>query len=178
MPRTEVALLDDLLAPHAAALGNEFAAYRNHAFRVLNFCAAFGLNDPDAFPKMIIASAFHDLGIWTDRTWDYLPPSEGLARAFLARSGKAEWTTEVTAMIHEHHKLTPPATDPTGLVGAFRKADLVDVSRGVFAFGLPRTFLREVFSEFPNEGFHKGLVRRTFEWFPSHPLNPLPMFHF
>jgi len=40
-------------------------------------------------------------------------------------------------MIGEHHKLRHYRNQPSGLVEAFRQADLVDVSHGLFAFGLP-----------------------------------------
>jgi hypothetical protein len=172
---TRVALLDELLQHYALVLGKDFTAYRNHTYRVINFCSALSA-DSEQLPKMTIAAAFHDLGIWTDETFDYLPPSERLAQAFLAREGRTEWMPEIRAMIHEHHKITRYPSDPTGLVEVFRKADWVDVSRGLLTFGLPRQFLREVFSTFHNAGFHKRLVQLSFARLLSHPLNPLPMF--
>ena len=176
MVLTKIPLLDELLQHHASALGADFGAYRNHTYRVVNFCSALSTSDPMAIEKIAMAAAFHDLGIWTDKTFDYLPPSEGLARAYLARKGNAEWAPEIRAMIHEHHKITRYRRNPTWLVEAFRRADLVDVSRGIITFGLPRKFLREVFSTFPNAGFHKRLVQLSLRWLLSHPLNPLPMY--
>jgi hypothetical protein len=177
MVLTAVALLDELLQRHAPALGNDFAAYRNHTYRVINFCSALSTDDPVPLEKMAIAAAFHDLGIWTDETFDYLPPSERLAQAYLAKSGKSEWAPEISAMIHEHHKITRyTAANPNWLVEAFRRGNLVDVSRGIFTFDLPRTFLREVFAAFPNAGFHKRLIQLSFRRLLSHPLSPLPMY--
>jgi hypothetical protein len=63
----EIATLDTILQGHAAALGRDFTAYRNHAYRVANFCLA-----PDRamqIEKVAIAAAFHDLGIWTAATF-------------------------------------------------------------------------------------------------------------
>jgi hypothetical protein len=37
---TEIATLDELLQAHAAQLGNDYTAYRNHTYRVVNLCAA------------------------------------------------------------------------------------------------------------------------------------------
>lgn len=173
---TQVALLDELLRHYAPVLGKDFDGYRNHTYRVVNFCAAFATDDPEPLRKITIAAVFHDLGIWTDKTFDYLPPSEKLAEAYLAEVGKAEWTPEIRAMIHEHHKITRYPSDPKGLVEAFRRADWVDVTRGLLTFGLPRTFLREVFSTFPDAGFHKLLVQLSARRLLSHPLSPLPMF--
>jgi len=172
---TNVALLDELLQHHAAALGKDFAGYRNHTYRVINFCSALSTKEPEQLQKIAIATAFHDLGIWTDQTFDYLPPSEMLAQAYLAGTGKPEWTPEIRAMIHEHHKITSYQSNPIGLVEAFRKADWVDVSRGLISFGLPSEFLRTIFSTFPNAGFHKRLVQLSFSRLLSHPLSPLPM---
>lgn len=173
---TAVALLDDLLESYAPAIGKDFAAYRNHTYRVVNFCSALSTNDPVGLQKFTIAAAFHDLGIWTDKTFDYLPPSERLAQSYLTKEGKADWGPEIAAMIHEHHKVTQYRSDPSGLVETFRRADWVDVSRGIVSFGLPRAFLREVFSAFPNAGFHKRLAQLSFSRLLKHPLNPLPMF--
>ncbi len=176
MVLTRVALLDELLQHHAPAVGNDFTAYRNHTYRVINFSSALSTDDPVRLDKMAIAAAFHDLGIWTDKTFDYLPPSERLARGYLAENDKMEWAPEIIAMIHEHHKITRYKSNPAWLVEAFRRADLVDISRGVIAFGLPRKFVRDVLSTFPNAGFHKCLVQLSFRRLLSHPLSPLPMY--
>lgn len=59
----------------------------------------------------------------------------------------------------------------------FRRADWTDVSLGLRCFGLPWTFVREVQRKFPDSGFHWRLVALTLERLRSHPLSPLPMFH-
>jgi hypothetical protein len=176
MVLTTVPLLDELLQHHASALGDDFTAYRNHTYRVVNFCAALSTNDPVPLAKMTIAAAFHDLGIWTDGTFDYLPPSERLAQAYLVRTGNTEWSSEIKEMIHEHHKLTRYKPNPNWLVEAFRRADLIDLSLGIITFGLPRSFVNEVRSAFPNAGFHKRLIQLSFTRLVTHPLNPLPMY--
>jgi hypothetical protein len=176
MVLTTVPRLDEVLQHHASALGNDFVAYRNHTYRVINFCSALSTDDPVALEKMAIAAAFHDLGIWTDKTFDYLPPSERLAQAYLLKIGKAEWSSEIKAMIHEHHKIRRYLSNPNWLVEAFRRADSIDVSLGIITFGLPRRFVREVRSAFPNAGFHKRLIQLSIQRLLSHPLNPLPMY--
>jgi hypothetical protein len=174
---TTVPLLDELLERYAPALGRDFAAYRNHTYRVMNFCVVLARGDAETTrDKIAIAAGFHDLGIWTDHTFDYVPPSERLAQSYLVEAGRADWAPEIGAMIHEHHKITRYLANPTWLVEAFRRADLVDVSRGIITFGLPRKFLRRVFSTFPNAGFHKRLAQLSLTRFLSHPLSPLPMY--
>ena len=71
--------LDRVLETHAVELGADFTAYRNHTYRVVNFCAALAPCADDALEKVALAAAFHDLGIWTAHTFDYLQPSIELA---------------------------------------------------------------------------------------------------
>lgn len=175
MIATRVELLDDLLQEHETALGLDLQAYRNHAYRVLNFCYALSPAQPDRTPKLAIAVAFHDLGIWAARTFDYLPPSEALAAAYLDSKGLNGWRGEVLGMIGQHHKITRCEPGTPALVETFRRADWVDVTHGVISHGLPRTFLHEVFAAFPDAGFHKRLLQLSWRRLLSHPLSPLPM---
>jgi hypothetical protein len=59
--------LDRVLHVYRAVLGGDFTAYRNHAYRVVNLCAAQSLRSSEQLEKVAIAAAFHDLGIWTER---------------------------------------------------------------------------------------------------------------
>lgn len=54
--------------------------------------------------KYALASEFHDLGIWTDKTFDYLEPFISLANNYLNISGKSDLSNEIKAMINMHHK--------------------------------------------------------------------------
>jgi hypothetical protein len=172
---TEIPLLDEVLEAHAVELGGDFTAYRNHAYRVVNLCVALSPGEPAQLEKIATAAAFHDLGIWTDCTFDYLGPSAELACAHLTRAGREEWAPEVTEMIFEHHKISPYRGQRHRLVEPLRRADWVDVSKGLITFGLPRELLREVFSTWPSVGFHKRLVRLGLNRLRTHPWNPLPM---
>ncbi len=128
----------------------------------------------DARRKVIIAGCFHDLGIWSDRTFDYLPPSIVRAAAYLKENGLGAWTPEVELMIASHHKLRRFSDGRYALVEVFRRADLIDVSLGLVKFGLSGTYIREVKRHFPNQGFHKRLVQLAGGWAPRHPTSPLP----
>lgn len=172
---TEIATLGELLHAHAAELGGDFTAYRNHTYRVVNLCVALSSSDPEQLEKIAIGAAFHDMGIWTAGTFDYLQPSTTLASAHLARAGRADWTSEITGMILEHHKISPYRGDSHSLVEPFRRVDWVDVSRGLITFGLSRSLLREIFSAWPNAGFHKRLVQLSLKRLRTHPWSPLPM---
>ncbi len=63
------------------------------------FAALAGTDD---VPKaVLIASAFHDLGIWTDRTFDYFAPSIRHAHVSLKANDLAHLEPEVHGLI-EH----------------------------------------------------------------------------
>lgn len=172
---TPLALLDELLDVWRPQIGTAFPGYRNHCQRMAAFTLALlpSASDDDR-RKIAIAACFHDLGIWSDGTIDYLPPSSRRARDYLAAQGLAAWTTEVELMIDEHHKLRR-FKDPTWpLVEAFRKADLVDVSLGLVKFGIPGETVRTLKAAYPNEGFHKTLMGLAGGWFKQHPLSAPP----
>lgn len=166
--------LDAILAQWEPVIGADFAGYRNHCYRVLNLTRAFGHADADSTVKAAIAAAFHDLGIWSARSFDYLAPSRALAMVYLEQEGKGAWAAEIDAMITMHHKLTG-AGPAASLVEAFRRADWIDVSLGVLRYGLPRQVVNEVQAAFANEGFHRRLVKLTVGRVLTHPFSPLPM---
>ena len=173
---TESATLDAVLSGHAIALGGDFAGYRNHACRVANLCLALSPTADEGKRQIVeIAAAFHDLGIWTAGTFDYIEPSVKLASAHLARSSQEAWAPEIETTIREHHKLSRYRAHPEWLAEPFRKADLVDLSRGVVTFGLPRGFIRDLFEQWPSAGFHRRLVQLSLTRLKTHPWNPLPM---
>lgn len=171
---TDVAVVEEVLQAHATALGPDVAGYRNHVYRVLNFCA-LQAGPSQSTTKMAVAAVFHDLGIWTDKTVDYLQPSIRLATAYLAQSGHQDWTAEISTTILEHHKISPYRGDSQWLVEAFRRADWIDVSRGLRTFGLSRATLAPIFSTWPNAGFHKRLIQLSLARLRTHPWSPLPM---
>jgi hypothetical protein len=171
---TSVPTIDAVLHDHAAELGHDFIGYRNHVYRVLNLCAAV-VKDRVDLEKIAVAAVFHDLGIWTNSTFDYIEPSAALARAYLTAHGRAAWIAEIETAIRDHHKITSFSASRDSLVEAFRRADWIDVTRGLRTFGLPRPLIRSVLAGWPSAGFHWRLVQLTLERFRAHPLTPLPM---
>jgi hypothetical protein len=169
-------LTAEIIAAHATALGPDFTAYRNHVCRVLEFHLALsGETMPST--AVSIAAAFHDLGIRTAQTFDYLEPSAALAAAYLERHGLAALEPEVRALIVEHHKLTRYTGPHAASVETWRRADLIDVSLGTLRHGLPRAFVRTVLRTHPNAGFHRLLAKLSAKQFLRTPWRPLPMIH-
>lgn len=126
--------------------------------------------------KYAVAAAFHDLGIWTNKTFDYLDPSAELAKIWLTREGKQEWVPEILQMIDMHHKITRYSGEYEKTVEIFRKADWIDLSYGMLRYKIPGMQIRELIRQFPTKGFHRFLLRKSILNFLRHPLNPLPMF--
>ena len=170
---TRIQIIDDVLSDHATALRDDFVAYRNHVYRIVNLCVAFA--GRRELEKIAVAAVFHDLGIWTNSTFDYITPSIALAHDYLDAHARAGWTADIERMIEDHHKITPSTAGPDSLIEAFRRADWIDVTRGLRRFGIPRPFVARLFATWPSAGFHWRLLTLTFDRFRSHPLTPLPM---
>jgi hypothetical protein len=170
---TRIPTIDDVLSDHATALRNDFFAYRNHVYRIVNLCVA--IVGRSELEKIAVAAVFHDLGIWTNGTFDYIAPSIALAHDYLVARAREDWIAEIEGMIADHHKITPSTADPDSLIEAFRRADWIDVTRGLRRFGIPRPFVARLFATWPSAGFHWRLLTLTLHRFRSHPLTPLPM---
>ena len=142
---------------------------------MLNFCFYLTIPSKEERKKLIIAAAFHDIGIWSDNTVDYLPPSLKQAREYLKANGLEDWTEEIELIINEHHKVRPFKDERYPLVEWFRRADLVDFSLGLIKNGVSKSFIDEVKEALPNAGFHKRLMQLIWKQIKKEPLNPAPM---
>jgi len=172
---SSIELLEKILNEWKPVIGQDFEGYKNHVYRMVNFCLALRACNDEEREKIIIAGCFHDMGIWVDKTLNYIPPSVLPAKKYLIENKLEKWIDEITLMIEEHHKIFKYKNSAYPLVELFRKGDLVDFSLGAVRFGLPNDYIHSVKSMFPNAGFHKGLVQKSSAWFLKHPFNPLPM---
>ena len=170
-----IPLLEEILLEWKDVIGAEYLGYRNHVYRMIHFCLALNEYTDEEKEKIIIAGAFHDMGIWIDDTIDYIKPSIPPALHYLKQRKLDSWSTEIKQMISYHHKIREYKGDFYPLVESFRKADLIDLSLGMITFGLPKELIKKLKSVFPNAGFHKNIGVRTVKWFMKHPLDPVPM---
>lgn len=168
-------LLDELLEPWRSLLGEDFEGYRNHCHRVISYALTLRDASPEEQQKFAIAACFHDLGLWTEKTLDYLQPSSAAARSCLEQRSQAAWSDEICAMIDEHHRLRALRRPLFPLAEVFRQADLVDFSLGLVKCGISPARVREVQQAYPNAGFHHMLMKRAGAWIVRHPFNPAPM---
>lgn len=172
---TQIPLLEALLTPWQDTIGDEYLGYRNHVYRMVHCCLALGDCSEEERQKILIAGAFHDIGIWIEDTVDYIEPSVPPAMAYLRKNDLQPWCDEIRLMITEHHKVRPYHGDYERLVELFRRGDLVDFSGGLVSFGIDKQALKALRTAFPNAGFHRNLGKRGWHWFLKHPLNPAPM---
>jgi hypothetical protein len=170
-----IPLLEEILGEWKEVIGKDYPGYKNHVYRVLHFCFALHEVTAEEREKLIIAACFHDIGLWTDHTVDYLPPSSAKAVAYLKQKNLQKWVTEIELIINMHHKVSSYTDVHYPLVELFRKADLVDFSLGLAKKGVAKEDVRQVKANFPNAGFHKMLMKVQVKWFIKHPLNPLPI---
>lgn len=168
-------IVDDLMLNFKLVIGADYERYRNHACRVFLNCILLDMKNGNE-EKYAIASVFHDIGIWTSQTIDYLDPSIEQVNVYLTEIGKSEWIEELGLMIYWHHKVTGYEGAFKETVTNFRKADWIDVSLGLLTFGGDKKTIRENRKKLPNLNFHMFLVKEIFQNFLKHPFNPLPMF--
>jgi hypothetical protein len=169
--------VERLLEPFVMHLGKDYHKYLNHIIRVIHNCS---LLDPGlaSLNQYILAAVFHDIGIWTHGTIDYLTPSIAAAREYLTRTDNNTILEEIVAMIEWHHKTTGYKGEYDFTVNVFRKADLVDLSFGILNSGIKRQALLEIKEKYPQLGFHRFLFKKLLRNCLRHPFNPLPMFRF
>jgi len=163
-------IIDGALERHRIELGPDLNVLRNHTYRGLNYQLL--LLGAQAIPdSAALAWAVHDIGIWTASTFDYLEPSAALARDLAAEYNIAD-VDAAQEMIRQHHRIRP--TDDR-LTETFRRADLIDVSRGLLRSQVSRATIKTIVAELPYLGFHRFLARGLIGYGIRHPARPLPM---
>ncbi|TKT85993.1 phosphohydrolase [Dyadobacter frigoris] len=156
-------------------MGVDYERYKNHVYRVFLNCTLID-NKKDNEDKYAIAAVLHDVGIWTDHTFDYLYPSIEQARIHLTEIDRTDWIAEISLMIYWHHKMSKYQGTHEHMVETFRKADWIDVSLGLLTFKSDKKKISENRKRFPNLGFHTFLVKESLKNLLKHPTNPLPIF--
>lgn len=168
-------VIEEVLLAYRSVLGNHYHKYRNHVYRVFLNCLLLD-TDGNHTEKYAYAAAFHDIGIWTNQTIDYLEPSISQACSYLAAKEKNELIADITLMIYWHHKVKPYKGISETIVENFRRADWIDVSLGLLHFKTDKKEIAKNRRTFPNLGFHWFLIKKLVSNFFRNPLHPLPMF--
>jgi predicted metal-dependent HD superfamily phosphohydrolase len=164
--------MDLLFEPYLDCIGED-RGYVNHAKRMVMYAMDMKKLYHEQIETFMIAAVFHDLGIWTEKSFDYLEPSIDLARHYLKENGKTAYEDDVVRMIDQHHKVTP--IHDNELAELFRKVDLIDVTWGLISFGIDKKRVQEIQKCFPNNGFHKTLIKWAWKQFIREPWRPVPV---
>lgn len=168
-------IIDPILSEYKTDLGVHFDTYRNHVYRIYNFALLLDSEETN-HEKYAIVAAFHDLGIWSANTFDYLEPSIALAKNYLIKHNKESWIEEISLMIDMHHKRSFYKGKFQETVEVFRKADWIDVTLSIKKYGLANSEIKTIQKQYSNKGFHWFLTKQTFFNLLKNPTNPLPMF--
>ncbi len=169
--------IETILQEYQTIIDRDYQGYLNHCKRVAACCLILSQDSrEDTIRKIAIAIAFHDIGIWTSKTIDYLEPSVKVMLSYLTLHRLLDWQIEITLMITEHHKLTTTKFSEYPLVEYFRQADYADFSLGLLRSNIPKSEFKKLTRQYPNAGFHKTLVYLGLKRFLQKPWSPLPMF--
>jgi hypothetical protein len=152
---------DDLPQPPAALAclealrelsGEVEGPMERHCLRV--FLIAERLAGDETFDRDLVLCAawLHDAGLWCPSDDSYVTEGARLAERILAPFGWAPERLQRCMDACEQHHAPSSRSDLGFEVELIRRADLVDVSGGLVAFGLTRGWLRGVFREVPRDG--------------------------
>lgn len=170
-------VIEQVLEHYSEHLGDDFKKYRNHVYRVFHYALYIVRKSEHMNSKVrgqiAYAAAFHDIGIWTDKTFDYLKPSIFAMQEYLQNSPD---TKIIAGMIFWHHKTSAYVGKYQLLIESFRRADWIDVTKGMKSFGVPKQLMEEVTDVFPYLNFHITLMKKSFQHVLRHPFKPFPMF--
>lgn len=166
-------LITNILSSYKSELGANFEKYHNHCCRVFIFASILSNASEEEKKQLAIASAFHDMGIWTANTFDYLEPSIKLAEKYLNQHQLDNWFENVKEIINNHHKLT--SFKKNHLAESFRKADLIDLTFGFIKFRISPIKITETKKLYPSLRFQSYIFKKVLKNIVRHPLNPLPI---
>ena len=158
---TSVPTIEDVLHDHARSWGHDFRLSEPCVPRRESVRGPAAAR-PESHDKIAVAARFHDLGIWTNQTFDYLPPSIALATRLLDDDGRPEWVRRSTMDDPRPPQVSASDGDPHWLVEPFRRADWVDVTRGRSFGTVCRRRSAPDARWLADAGFHRRLVQVDF----------------
>src|SRR6187399_208267 len=142
-------IIEDILPKFKSAMGADYGKYKNHVYRVFLNCLLID-SEKNNEEMYAIAAVFHDIGIWTNHTFDYLDPSIEQAKIYLAKTNRTDWIEEISLMIYWHHKMSKYKGAHEEIVENFRKADWIDVSLALRTFKFDKKKIHKTRRRFPN----------------------------
>lgn len=168
-------IMDNILESYKGYLGADYQKYRGHCYRLINYMIALGLGEED-LEVCQYAIPFHDLGIWTAQTMDYLAPSCEEAIKYIKKNNENIDSKQVSNIINNHHKITKIKGDSGAEL--LRKADLIDLTTSFVSFGIDKKTKKIIKQRFPYHGFQFFIYKKVMKHAIRNILNPFPMLKF
>lgn len=78
-------LIEEILLEWQSRIGEDYDGYHGHVYRMYNFCLALHNCTEEEKEKVAIAACFHDIGLWSDHSVDYIPPSVVQVKQYLSQ---------------------------------------------------------------------------------------------
>lgn len=151
--------------------GNGFLHHCKRLFHFTSMLAAKrGIMLPPDLAYMI--AMWHDLGLVSERDTghNYLQRSRALFYRESQGLALPEFPAEKVdqCLLYNHRVL--PVPNLCEEAECFRKAVIIEHSRGVLRFGLERARVREVFAQYPRDNFDRVLLDFTWRTIRREPL--------
>jgi hypothetical protein len=168
LPRTADEVVEteaerDALAAVREATGETDGAYERHGLRVFLIARELAARRGTEVDRevLVVTGLLHDLGLYDaiSRGGVYVKDGADFARELVARHGWSEERATLCAnAIERHHELRSQWAAGAE-VELTRRADLVEVSGGIVTFGLPRSWIRELFAAISRDHFYRDVAR-------------------
>lgn len=124
------------------------------------FLLACELRAPFDRELLLCAAWLHDAGLYSASDVAYVSEGRRLIEPLLREHGwPSERIRRAGDAVEHHHELVPQWHRGVE-VELLRRADLVDVSRGLVRFGIPRAAIGTVVERAPRDGFVTEVLRR------------------
>lgn len=174
--------LDQVLEPWREHLGDRFAGYRNHCYRVFHICLFQHEATPEQRLKLAIVCGYHQLGMYQSDSLDHLKTSHQLLVEYVKKEGLDQWQAELEDMLQHHQKISKIKS--TGkhshrlLTEVFRLAYVADTSMGFVKSYISGPFIATINDTFSGSGYYQYLAKKHLSWLRAYPLQPFPLFRF
>lgn len=153
----------EALAAVREATGETAGPMERHGLRVFRIaCEMAELRELEVDREVLLVAGFlHDLGLYDSisRGGVYVKDGAEFAAEMLEKHGWDAGRIELCSNAIERHHELRSQWQAGNEVELMRKADLIDVSSGLVASGVSRSWLRELNAAIPRDGTYREIAR-------------------
>lgn len=160
-------LLDFLLEPWKDLLGKDFTSFKNHSLRMINFCNYILEPDEIQLQHIIIASAYHQIGLWKGKKKSYTLLSAETLLFDAGRIGLDPIPEHIIEAIIKHTNIKNDFEFDECFQEAFWRSFRIEFSMGYSEQGLPSDFIKQVRECIPTLQYNKINAEKLFFSFAS-----------